>query len=309
MDIECQAHTDAHNDKKYGNLDQGVGDGQKGSGEGSQGRQSVIGVSGREDIDRDVEGARIFAEVGFPLLSRAKALAAGLSRFFTGKPCRRGHIDERMVSGGACRSCQRETSGTWKSHNREKVRASAHRRWVTSERYRKESLERLRRRYRKKKNEVYQLHRQWYIENRDQVCERRRIKYATDPEARARHLGGHRRWRTVNLEKYRQGKRKWYLANPEKAVASTHRRRARKKAADGIFSKEDIHRIRVLQNNRCAECQKSFEHIKAHVDHIVPLTKGGSNWPRNLQLLCGPCNSCKGARDPIEHARIMGRLL
>jgi hypothetical protein len=40
------------------------------------------------------------------IISRDEARALGLKRFFTGKPCRRGHIAERSVSGGTCRECQ-----------------------------------------------------------------------------------------------------------------------------------------------------------------------------------------------------------
>ena len=32
------------------------------------------------------------------------------------------------------------------------------------------------------------------------------------------------------------------------------------------------------------------------IDHILPLTRGGTNALDNLQLLCRPCNSSKGAR-------------
>lgn len=31
------------------------------------------------------------------------------------------------------------------------------------------------------------------------------------------------------------------------------------------------------------------------IDHIVPKADGGTNDPRNLQLLCAPCNATKGS--------------
>lgn len=45
------------------------------------------------------------------------------------------------------------------------------------------------------------------------------------------------------------------------------------------------------------------------LDHIEPLARGGSSWPRNLQLLCQPCNRRKQAQDPLVWARKEGRLL
>ncbi len=43
---------------------------------------------------------------------------------------------------------------------------------------------------------------------------------------------------------------------------------------------------------RCTRCgsPQSLE-----FDHVIPLSMGGSNTVRNLQLLCEPCNSSKGA--------------
>jgi hypothetical protein len=41
---------------------------------------------------------------------------------------------------------------------------------------------------------------------------------------------------------------------------------------------------------RCRACDSEQE---LEYDHIIPFSKGGSNTPRNIQLLCGPCNRKK----------------
>lgn len=49
------------------------------------------------------------------------------------------------------------------------------------------------------------------------------------------------------------------------------------------------------QNGRCTGCLRPFPLRNFTVDHILPQSKGGGDAPPNLQLLCGACNSKKGA--------------
>lgn len=51
------------------------------------------------------------------LITRKDALAKGLKWYFTGKPCKHGHIDIRQVANKGCKSCQKITFATWESKN------------------------------------------------------------------------------------------------------------------------------------------------------------------------------------------------
>ena len=48
---------------------------------------------------------------------------------------------------------------------------------------------------------------------------------------------------------------------------------------------------------RCQACgAKAADGAELHIDHIHPVSKGGTNDPTNLQALCRDCNLGKGAR-------------
>lgn len=47
----------------------------------------------------------------------------------------------------------------------------------------------------------------------------------------------------------------------------------------------------------CSYCQSApFEHI----DHAIPVARGGSNWPSNLRPSCGDCNLRKWTKTAME---------
>ncbi len=50
------------------------------------------------------------------------------------------------------------------------------------------------------------------------------------------------------------------------------------------------------QEGCCAGCREAFPFKVFEVDHIVPKSKGGTDHPDNLQMLCGHCNKIKGAK-------------
>jgi len=56
------------------------------------------------------------------LISRKEAKDKGLKRYFTGKLCPHGHIEERMVSNGYCIECSKKSKQQYVENNVEKVR-------------------------------------------------------------------------------------------------------------------------------------------------------------------------------------------
>ena len=89
------------------------------------------------------------------------------------------------------------------------------------------------------------------------------------------------------------------FANYAELLASVAPHRARRKqreaAAKGSYTQEDLDTIRERQGDRCAYCSTPLNG-KGCRDHIVPLVRGGSHYPENLQWLCNRCSSIKGER-------------
>lgn len=72
--------------------------------------------------------------------------------------------------------------------------------------------------------------------------------------------------------------------------------RTRRKIAEGT-------RFRVLQRDkfRCRYCGAHGSETELHIDHIQPVSAGGTNDQLNLVTSCKACNLGKHARSPEWH--------
>ena len=281
-----------------------------------------------------------------PIVTRAEALAAGLTRFFPGSRCRRnGHLSERMTSNGGCHAClaihseawqkanpdkMRAAISAWKEINQEEIRAKGRK---YSAEHRSESA--TYRRNRNAKRAAAKLAARipdpsdyiGPIITRDDARIAGLPRFFTGRPCLNNHMSqrttanggcfrcntelGNQLYHTEGLEERklrRKNERAWKKANPEKVKADANVRRARKLAAEGFHTSDEIKALFKAQKGKCAYCLKSIRN-GYHVDHVIPLARGGTNWITNIAVACARCNTSKGATDPIEFAQRLGRLL
>ena len=89
--------------------------------------------------------------------------------------------------------------------------------------------------------------------------------------------------------------RKWRKANPLKRANHENTYRGSRRHPDAISSAE-LERLRIEHGDRCCYCGNVR---KLTVEHIVPLSKGGTHTGDNILFACRPCNSSKFNKDLI----------
>lgn len=79
----------------------------------------------------------------------------------------------------------------------------------------------------------------------------------------------------------------------DSAAATVQNNRASRLGVAGTFTTAEWRKLREKYNKRCAICG---EQKPLGPDHIRPISKGGTNFITNIQPVCQPCNSRKGAK-------------
>jgi 5-methylcytosine-specific restriction endonuclease McrA len=83
----------------------------------------------------------------------------------------------------------------------------------------------------------------------------------------------------------------------EKANVRSHTRRVRMEANPGHLTVGQWRALKKAQDYRCLCCGRREPEIRLTIDHVIPVSRGGSNAVENCQGLCADCNSAKFTRD------------
>lgn len=199
-----------------------------------------------------------------------------------GKPCVRCGTSE-WYDNGKCKYCQQEHNNRWAKKNPEKVNE-------------------IQKRYRERHpDEVRVASQRWRLKNPEKARK-------SDKNWRENNLqkarDNSKKWHENNRYTRTRQNREWHQNNPDRVKEKRHRRRALEFNAGGQFTAADWKAIVKQQNGRCLACGQKK---KLTADHIVPLSRGGSNDASNIQGLCLSCNDSKGTK--IKDYRKEGGIL
>lgn len=140
-----------------------------------------------------------------------------------------------------------------------------------------------------------------YLENRKNNLEQASLRYYNNIEERRRYAIT--RYHN-NPELMSERAKRYAKAHPEKLQVLRCRRRARNRNAAGFCSSLQLKWRLEYHGYKCVYCGKDVRK-NCHVDHMIPLSKGGSNWPSNLVPSCPTCNNSKHAKTYKEYKSLI----
>lgn len=156
--------------------------------------------------------------------------------------------------------------------------------------------EKARRLYRADPDKFRARHRQWYAENRAHC-----VEYATqwardNPE---KHKANERAYGRRHSARIVQRVKAWQTANPDRMRDHRRRTKALRRGA-GEARTFDRNLIWERDGGRCHICGKRCAPDAWHLDHLIPLSRGGAHTPENVAVSHPTCNVRRHNTGPAQ---------
>lgn len=137
--------------------------------------------------------------------------------------------------------------------------------------------------------------RRWYRDNYPRIKEKLK-QYAQKHRERynALNRGYREKFKQEHPEEYRRKRVESYRKNPQKYLARHHLYETRMAGGGGSYTSDEWDALLERTGRICLRCKKGD--VKLTVDHVIPVSKGGTSNIDNIQPLCLPCNSRKHAK-------------
>lgn len=167
----------------------------------------------------------------------------------------------------------------------------------------KEKIAEYKKQYRKDNAEFLKESKsKYYYENKEKINAKNKINWHTNKD---KYLEQHREYYKLNKESIQSKNKEYRKTEIGKKVFK--QARIKRKALIRKAKIGNINIDKLLENKNCYWC--GVDTIdNYHIDHYVPISKGGTHSQDNLVLSCPSCNLKKGSKDPLLFALSIGKL-
>ena len=182
--------------------------------------------------------------------------------------------------------------------------------WLSKEKFeekKKSESERHAKYYSQNANAHREYVRDRYAKNKITIREQSRVSRLKNID-RYREKGreASRLWRKKNPIKYKENLENWIKENPDKYKLITAKGNSKRRAAEKNNTPDLTHNQKLIIETiylQRLRLEKRFG-IPFHVDHVIPISKGGLHIPSNLQILPAKLNLKKNSKNSLRWVEI-----